>query len=72
MAEIFMISPLMIKSKSTTRLERLKQGDDNTTGCLLTYRYFKDHYQLIAVDVSKQKEWMLVQEQFSKLNFMEY
>ena len=72
MAEIFMISPLMIKSKSTTRLERLKQGDDNTTGCLLAYRYFKDHYQLIAVDVSKQKEWMLVQEQFSKLNFMEY
>ena len=72
MAEIFMISPLMIKSKSTTRLERLKQGDDNATGCLLTYQYFKDHYQLIAVDVSKQKEWMLVQEQFSKLNFMEY
>ena len=72
MAEIFMISPLMIKSKSTTRLERLKQGDDNTTECLLAYQYFKDHYQLIAVDVSKQKELDTVQEQFSKLNFMEY
>ena len=32
------------------------QGDDYTTGCLLDYQYFKDHYQLIAVDLSKQKE----------------
>ena len=30
--------------------------DDYTTGCLLDYQYFKDHYQLIAVDLSKQKE----------------
>ena len=33
------------------------QWDDYTTGCLLDYQYFKDHYQLIAVDLSKQKEW---------------
>ena len=32
------------------------QGDDYTTGCLLDYQYFKDHYQLIAVDLSKEKE----------------
>ena len=32
------------------------QGDDYTTGCLLDYQYFKDHYRLIAVDLSKQKE----------------
>ena len=24
--------------------------------CLLDYQYFKDHYQLIAVNLSKQKE----------------
>ena len=29
------------------------KGDDYTTGCLLDYQYFKDHYQLIAVDLSK-------------------
>ena len=29
---------------------------DKTTGCLLDYQYFKDHYQLIAVDLSKQKQ----------------
>ena len=32
------------------------KGDDYLTGCLLDYQYFKDHYQLIAVDLSKQKE----------------
>ena len=33
-----------------------RQGGDYTTGCLLDYQYFKDHYQLIAVDLSKRKE----------------
>ena len=33
-----------------------EQGDDYTTGCLLDYQYFKNHNQLIAVDLSKQKE----------------
>ena len=32
------------------------KGDDYTTGCLLDYQYFKYHYQLIAADLSKQKE----------------
>ena len=32
------------------------KGDNYTTGCLLNYQYFKDNYQLIAVDLSKQKE----------------
>ena len=32
------------------------KGDDYITGCLLDYQYFKDNYQLIAVDLSKEKE----------------
>ena len=32
------------------------KGDDYTAGCLLDYDYFKKHYQLIGVDLSKQKE----------------
>ena len=53
-----MIDQLMIKSKSTTKLEKTAtgQGDDYTTGCLLDYQYLKDHYNLIALDLSKQKE----------------
>ena len=34
----------------------LEKGDDYSTGCLLDYKYFKENYQLIAVDLSKQKE----------------
>ena len=30
------------------------QGDDYTTGYLLDYPYFKEYYQLIAADLSKQ------------------
>ena len=31
------------------------QGDDYTTGYLLEYPYFKDHYKMIAIDLSKQQ-----------------
>ena len=32
------------------------KGDDYTTGSLLDYDYFKKHYKLVAIDLSKQKE----------------
>ena len=32
------------------------KGKDHTAGSLLGYDYFKNHYKLIAVDLSKQKE----------------
>ena len=31
------------------------QGDDYTNGCLLDYSYFKDHYKMVAIDLSKQQ-----------------
>ena len=36
--------------KSTTG-----QGEDYTIGCLLDYEYIKNHYRLIAIDLSRQK-----------------
>ena len=32
------------------------KGEDYTRGSLLDYNYFKKHYKLVAVDLSKQKE----------------
>ena len=32
------------------------KGEDYTTGSLLDYDYFKKHYKLVAVDLSKEKE----------------
>ena len=31
------------------------QGDDYTTRCLPDFSYFKEHYNLIAIDLSKQQ-----------------
>ena len=45
-----------IKQYDEIRKTAIGQGDDYTTGCLLDYQYFKDDYNLIAVDLSKQKE----------------
>ena len=32
------------------------KGDNYAAGCLLDYNYFKKNYQLIAIDMSKQRE----------------
>ena len=45
-----------IKMYDEIRKTATGKGDDYTTGCLLDYQYFKDHYQLIAFVLSKQKE----------------
>ena len=46
----------IIKQYDETRKIETGQGDDYTTGCLLDYQYFKDHYNLIAIDLSKQNK----------------
>ena len=46
----------MLKQYEEIRKTAIGKGDDYTTGCLLDYQYFKDHYNLLAVDLSEQKE----------------
>ena len=46
----------LIKQYKEIRKTATGQGYDYTTGCLSDYLYFKDHYNLIAVDLNKQKE----------------
>ena len=45
-----------IKGYDEIRKISTGKGDDYTTVCLLGYQYFRYHYQLIAVNLSKQKE----------------
>ena len=45
------------------------KGDDYTTGCLLDYQYFKDHCELIAVDLSKQKELDVAPRAIQQIEF---
>ena len=48
-----------IKKYGKIRKKATGQDDVYTTEYLLDYQYVKDHYQLTAVDMSKQKEWNL-------------
>ena len=43
------------KTYENIRKTTTGQRDDYTTGCLLDYSYFKDHYEMIAIDLSKQQ-----------------
>ena len=46
----------------------IRKGEDYTTGSLLDYNYFKKHYKLVAVDLSKQKELDADPGAINKLN----
>ena len=59
----------MIKQYDEIRKIATGQGDDYTTGCLLDYQYFKDHYNLIAIDLSKQKELDADSRAIQKIKF---
>ena len=46
------------------------QGVDYTTGCLLDYLYFKNHYLIIAIHLSKQKELDADPKSIQETNFI--
>ena len=50
--------PINGQIKKYDEIRKVETGKvhEYTTGCLVDYQYFKDHYQLTAVDLSKQKE----------------
>ena len=45
------------------------QGDDYTTGCLLDYSYFRNHYRMIARDLSKQQALDSNSKAIQQINF---
>ena len=60
-----------IKKYDEIRKIATGKGGNYITGCLLDYQYLKYHYQLIAVDLSKQKEIDADPKLFNKLSLME-
>ena len=59
----------MIKTYKNIRKIATGQGDDYTTGCLLDYSYFKDHYKMIAIDLSKQQDLDAGPRGIQQINF---
>ena len=50
MAKVFLIF------KTYEKIIEMSRNNDYTTGSLLDYEYFSNHYKLIAIDLSKQTE----------------
>ena len=47
---------VIIEEETYEKIIEISKNSDYTTGNLLDYEYFKDHYILIAIDLSKQSE----------------
>ena len=48
--------PVKNKEEAYEAIIEMSKNNDCTTGNLLDFEYFKDHYKLIAIDLSKQTE----------------
>ena len=59
-----------IKKYDEIRKFATGKRDDYTAGCLLDYQYFKNHYQLITVDLSKKKELDADPRAIQQIEFM--
>ena len=59
----------MTKTYENIRKIATGQGDDYTTGCLLDYSYFKDHYKITATDLTKQQSLDADLRAIQQINF---
>ena len=50
----FLEIPVKNKEEAYEENIEMSKNNDYTTGNLLDYKYFKDHYQLMTIDLSKQ------------------
>ena len=48
--------PVKYKEEDYEKIIEISKNNDYTTCNLLDYEYFKDHYKLIAIDLSKQSK----------------
>ena len=62
-----------IKNDKTTydNIQKISTGqrDNYTTECLLHYIYFKEHYKVIAIDLSKQQKLDTDPKAIQQINF---
>ena len=60
----------MIKTYENSKKITVGHGDDYTTDCLLDYSYFKDHYRMIEIDLSKQQALDADPRAIKQINFV--
>ena len=67
----FFDQPINNNSKTYENIIKIAtgQGDDYTIRCLLDYSYFKDHYKMIVIDLSKQQALDADPRAIQQINF---
>ena len=60
----------MTKMYENIKKIAMGQGNNYTMGCLLDYTYFKDHYRMIAIDLSKQQALDADPRAIQQINFI--
>ena len=56
MTKIFFDVAIKNKEETYEKIIEMRKNNDYTTGNLLDYEYFSNHYRLIVIDLSKQIE----------------
>ena len=51
------------------QITAIGQGDDYSIGCLLGYKYLEEHYNTIAVNLSKQQALYVDPKAIQQINF---
>ena len=71
MDKTFFDQPVKRAMKTYDNIQKFAtgQGDEYKTVCFLDYPYFKDHYKMIAIDLSKQQVLDAYLKAIQSINF---
>ena len=62
--------PIKTEEEAYEKIIDISRNNEYTTGNLLDYDYFKKHYKLIAIDLSKQEVLQENEDLIQQINFM--
>ena len=62
--------PIKAEEEAYEKIIDITRNNEYTTGNLLDYHYFKKHYKLIAIDLSKQQVLQENEDLIQQINFI--
>ena len=67
---VFFDLPIKTEEEAYEKIKDISRNNVYTTGNLLDYNYFKKHYKLIAIDLSKQQVLQENEDLIQQINFI--
>ena len=62
--------PIKTEEEAYEKIIDISRNNEYNTGNLLDYSYFKNHYKLIAIDLSKQQVLQENEDLIQQINFI--